>query len=63
MADAFCLQSRRRIDELFHALWFNDDDERYEHAMAVLGGRHAWLEEGIVDPSDVHSDVESPAAT
>jgi alkylation response protein AidB-like acyl-CoA dehydrogenase len=62
LADLFCLQARRRVDTLFHALWFNDDDAGYSAALAVLEGRHTWIEEGIVDPGDVDSPVEEAAA-
>jgi len=51
LADLFCQQARRRVDELFTALWFNDDEDSYEVAMGVLDGRYQWLEEGILDPS------------
>ena len=52
LAELFCLQARRRAEGLFHALWFNDDDEGYDAALAVLEGRHTWIEEGLVDPAD-----------
>jgi alkylation response protein AidB-like acyl-CoA dehydrogenase len=51
LADLFCGQARRRVDALFHALWFNDDEDNYEAAQRVLRGRYEWLEGGIVDPS------------
>jgi hypothetical protein len=51
LADLFCRQARRRADALFHALWANDDDQGYKTALAVLDGRHAWIEEGVADPS------------
>jgi hypothetical protein len=51
LADLFCRQARRRSDALFHALWANDDDAGYQTALAVLDGRHTWIEEGIADPS------------
>ena len=51
LAGLFCRQARRRADALFHALWANDDDQGYTTALAVLDGRHAWIEEGIADPS------------
>ncbi len=58
LADLFCLQARRRVEALFHSLWFNDDDAGYAAAMAVLDGRHKWIEEGISDPGDrVDSDA------
>jgi hypothetical protein len=51
LADLFCRQARRRADALFHGLWANDDDQGYKTAQAVLDGRHAWIEEGVADPS------------
>jgi len=52
LADLFCLQARRRIEVLFTALWHNDDDANYAAAQKLLDGRYAWVEEGLVDPSD-----------
>jgi hypothetical protein len=52
LADLFCRQARRRVDTLFDALFANDDVQGYELAQGVLGGRYAWLEEGVLDPAD-----------
>src|SRR5215210_3951583 len=51
LADLFAKQARRRVDELFSAVFANDDDATYKTAQKVLEGRYAWLEEGIADPS------------
>jgi hypothetical protein len=51
LADLFCRQARRRVDELFTALWANEDDANYRGAQRVLDGRYTWLEEGIIDPA------------
>jgi alkylation response protein AidB-like acyl-CoA dehydrogenase len=51
LAQLFCLQARRRADELFAALWDNDDDEHHDAARQVLDGRYLWLEDGVSDPS------------
>ncbi len=48
MADTFCRQSRRRVEELFDRLAHNDDVERYRLAQGILEGRFEWWEEGIV---------------
>ena len=48
LAEAFCLQARRRIRALFAAIASNDDTTHYETAMDVLAGRHTWLEQGVV---------------
>ncbi|MFF8279494.1 acyl-CoA dehydrogenase family protein [Streptomyces lateritius] len=52
LADAFCRQSRLRVEELFGRLWSNTDDVDRRVVDAVLAGRFAWLEAGVVDASD-----------
>ena len=51
LAELFCNQARRRVEQLFHDLWQNDDAESYAAAQKVLEGRYTWFEEGILDPS------------
>src|SRR4051794_35961273 len=51
LANAFALQARRRAEDLFGALWSNEDDPNRALAGAVLDGAHEWIEEGILDPS------------
>ncbi|MEW2452567.1 acyl-CoA dehydrogenase family protein [Streptomyces parvulus] len=51
LADAFCRQSRIRVEELFGRLWSNTDDLDRRVVKGVLGGAYEWLEQGIVDPS------------
>ena len=53
LADLFCSQARRRVVRLFHELWANDDDSNYEAAQQVLDGRYGFVEEGVVDPSEL----------
>jgi len=48
LADLFCRTARRRIAERFRGVWRNDDALRYAVAQQVLGGRHAWVEEGAI---------------
>ena len=48
LADLFCRQSRRKVDELFRALWHNDDTNAYLVAQHVLDGHHAWLERNVI---------------
>jgi alkylation response protein AidB-like acyl-CoA dehydrogenase len=50
MADAFCRSARRRVKALFRELWSNDDVARYRLGVAVLEGRHRWLEHGTMAP-------------
>ncbi|KHL03958.1 acyl-CoA dehydrogenase family protein [Sinomonas humi] len=52
LADAFCEQSRQRIEALFDALWVNTDSEDHVLARRVLNGDFTWLEEGILDQSE-----------
>ncbi|MGH9036297.1 MAG: acyl-CoA dehydrogenase family protein, partial [Acidimicrobiia bacterium] len=51
LAELFCNQARRRVEQLFHDLWQNDDSENYAAALKVLDGRYTWFEEGVLDPS------------
>jgi hypothetical protein len=49
LADLFCRSSRRKVKRLFHELWSNDDAVKNKVAASVMGGRQAWLEEGVMD--------------
>ncbi|MFJ7153843.1 acyl-CoA dehydrogenase family protein [Streptomyces sp. NPDC101118] len=51
LADAFCRQSRLRVEELFGRLWANTDDLDRKVVAGVLSGTYTWLEEGVLDPS------------
>ncbi|MGW8950757.1 acyl-CoA dehydrogenase family protein [Streptomyces sp. NPDC055709] len=51
LADAFCRQSRIRVEELFGRLWTNTDDLDRSVVKDVLAGSYTWLEEGVIDPS------------
>ncbi len=51
LADAFCRQSRLRVEELFNRLWSNTDTLDRQVVKAVMKGGYTWLEDGIVDPS------------
>jgi alkylation response protein AidB-like acyl-CoA dehydrogenase len=48
LADLFCRQTRRRIEERFARIFDNDDMPTYNAAQAVLRGEHAWLETNLV---------------
>ncbi|MGW0041385.1 acyl-CoA dehydrogenase family protein [Rhodococcus sp. NPDC003348] len=52
LADAFCQQSRLRIDRLFAGLWENTDELDHRVAGNILGGEHTWLEAGVLDQSE-----------
>lgn len=47
LADLFCRESRRTVDELFHRLWRNDDAALYRFGVQVLDGEYADFETGI----------------
>jgi alkylation response protein AidB-like acyl-CoA dehydrogenase len=53
LADLFSRQARRRVEELFAALFSNDDVQAYGLAQGVLDNRFTWLEEGVLDPSEL----------
>ncbi|MBT2597812.1 acyl-CoA dehydrogenase family protein [Arthrobacter sp. ISL-72] len=52
LAEAYCEQARVRIDEYFDQLWRNTDDADRDLTEKVLAGDFAWLEEGVLDPSE-----------
>jgi len=51
LADAFCAESRDRIEALFRSLYGPHDAQLYRLATSVLKGEHAWLERGIANES------------
>jgi alkylation response protein AidB-like acyl-CoA dehydrogenase len=60
LADLFCRSSRRTVKRLLDDLWSNDDGERYRLGVAVVEGRHAWLEQGTLDlQSYLSRDLQS----
>ena len=52
LAGAFCEQATLRVQTLFDALWTNTDSTDVQLTREVLDGRFAWLEDGILDPSE-----------
>jgi len=61
LADLFCRTARRRVARLFEDLWSNDDVAKYRAALDVLGGRHAWLEQGILGLEEAAEPERRPA--
>lgn len=61
LADAFCVEAKQRIAYLFKHLHNENDKKLYKLSRAVLGGEHAWLEQGIVDAVSDH-DKKSGAS-
>ena len=52
LAEAFCIQSRLRIEEAFGRLWNNSDSVDRPLSDRVLDGRYSWLETGVIDASE-----------
>ena len=52
LADAFCRQSRGRVEKLFDDLWENTDATDAVLAKRVLAGNYEWAEEGVIDQSE-----------
>jgi alkylation response protein AidB-like acyl-CoA dehydrogenase len=61
LVDLFCRTARRRVARLFEDLWSNDDVAKYRAALDVLGGRHAWLEQGILGLENAMDREPHPA--
>jgi hypothetical protein len=58
LADAFCRESRDRVEASFRALFGKHDVALYKLAQAVTRGEHAWLETGIVDEVGLAAKTE-----
>ncbi len=52
LADLFCRNARRKIKQLFHELWNNDDDFKYSVAKNVLAGKHTFVENGFLNETE-----------
>jgi alkylation response protein AidB-like acyl-CoA dehydrogenase len=52
LAEAFCVQSRLRIEEAFDRLWTNSDGVDLGLSTRVLDGAYTWLEDGVIDASE-----------
>ncbi|HTZ07874.1 MAG TPA: acyl-CoA dehydrogenase family protein [Acidimicrobiales bacterium] len=63
LADVFCRGARRRVEQLFGALWDNDDAEDAAAARRVLEGRYTWAEGGVVDPARLALALAEAPAT
>ena len=61
LADLFCRMSRRKVQELFRALWANDDVKKYKVAQKILDGRHTWMESGIIKLGAQAKDIKPEA--
>jgi hypothetical protein len=52
LADAFCAQSRLRVESLFDDLWRNTDATDQKVVGRLLDGGYTWLESGVLDGSE-----------
>jgi len=50
LADLFCRQARKRVDDLFDDLFDGTDRPAYRLGQEVLRGDYTWLEQGIFAP-------------
>jgi hypothetical protein len=64
LADMFCNDSRRVVEERFYQLWNNDDDQKVAVTKQVMNDAFTWMEEmpASLDPVAADDAVEAPAA-
>jgi hypothetical protein len=65
LADMFCNNSRRVIEEKFYQLWNNDDDQKVKITRSVMNDDHIWMERTpdlLMPPKNEDKAVEAPAA-
>jgi alkylation response protein AidB-like acyl-CoA dehydrogenase len=53
LADAFCRESRDRVEASFRALFGAHDGALYRLAQSVMRGDHAWLEDGVPESAEL----------
>ncbi|MBX3173684.1 MAG: acyl-CoA dehydrogenase family protein [Gemmatimonadaceae bacterium] len=63
LADAFCRESRDRIEASFRNLFGKHDPTLYKLAQAIVRGEHAWLERGVVEPTPYEQMLEPVPAS
>src|SRR5437762_14145303 len=63
LADVFARGARRRVIQLLHDLWRNDDALKCKVAHHVLDGGHLWLEQGIMPLGFSAEDLQPPSVT
>ena len=63
LADVFARGARRRVIQLLHDLWRNDDALKCKVARHVLDGGHLWLEQGIMPLGFSAEDLQPPSVT
>jgi alkylation response protein AidB-like acyl-CoA dehydrogenase len=61
LADLFCRGSRRKVERFFHDLWHNDDARKYRAGLAVLDGKHDWLNDGTLSIDEHHRALQQAA--
>jgi hypothetical protein len=59
MADLFCRSSRHKVAKLFRDLWRNDDALKYRAGVAVMEGKHSWIEEGTIPVAEHHAGAST----
>ncbi|TAH37033.1 MAG: acyl-CoA dehydrogenase [Planctomycetota bacterium] len=60
LADLAARAARRRVQQLFHEVWSNDDELRYRAGRSILDGEHLWLEHGIMNLPYDEQDLVPP---
>ncbi|HEY5220019.1 MAG TPA: hypothetical protein VIJ16_09425, partial [Gemmatimonadaceae bacterium] len=48
LADVFCREARRRIDDLFRNFYGPNDGAIYKLSQQVLSGDYEWMEQGVI---------------
>jgi hypothetical protein len=65
LADMFCNNSRRVVEERFYQLWNNDDDQKVALTRSVMNDDHIWMENMpalLEAQSGTPDDTEASAA-
>lgn len=62
LADIFCAQARKRIKQIFKALWSNTDKKQYKLVKDILDDKYLWMEDNIISnyPDETIEKKEEP---
>jgi hypothetical protein len=62
LADMFCNNSRRVVEERFYQLWNNDDDQKVAVTKSIMNDEHVWME-AMADLANPTEDADASEAT
>ena len=63
LADLFCVQARRRIEQHFRAIRWGNQRSANALAAQVLSGEFQWMEQGVISPQQPDPSLKFVASS